>query len=216
MPQDFFMDKKSYAQRFSTLLAGIILPFNVYTPLVEVLPASASKTPLAQIVEVKELDPRIVVLRAYLDKHNSPLEPHAEDFIDAADEYGVDWKLVPAITGVESTFGKHTPGNALYPSYNGWGWGVYGTQALYFKSWRDGIFTVTKGLKENYINKGLTEPYSINRVYAASPVWGSHVTFFINDLTAFERGYKVEDKLIVKYTPIDEKTAGVSAQLALK
>ena len=31
---------------------------------------------------------------------------------------GLDYRLVPAISGVESTFGKHIPDN----SYNAYGW----------------------------------------------------------------------------------------------
>lgn len=155
-------------------------------------------------VQTRELDPRAKILASYFAKYNSPLENQAQDFIDAADTYGVDWKLVPAIAGVESTFGKNSYG------YNAWGWGIYGNQSLNFGSWRDGIFTVTGGLKENYINKGLTEPYAMNRIYATSPVWGGKVTHFINDLDNFA-GKQGGD------TPITNpltKVAASSAQLA--
>lgn len=140
-------------------------------------------------IRAKSLDPRAYILKKYLAQFNSPLEDHAQDFIDAADLYSVDWKLVPAIAGVESTFGKHTPGGTepTFTSYNCWGWGVYGTQALYFKSYNDGIHTVTKGLKENYIDKGYTEPYAMNRIYAASPHWGGKVTYFITDIEKFSK-----------------------------
>lgn len=139
-------------------------------------------------VKSKKLDERAELLADYLAKHNSPLQYHAQDFVDAADTYGVDWKLVPSIAGVESTFGKFIPGgHGPYISYNAWGWGVYGDQALGFNSWRDGIFTVTGGLKQNYINKGLTDPYSMNKIYAASPHWGKNVTFFLNDLDRFSK-----------------------------
>ena len=126
-------------------------------------------------IQAKKLDNRAVILTKYLAKYNSPLQYHAQDFIDAAKTYDLDWKMVVSIAGVESTFGKHIPGG-----YNGWGWGVYGTQAIYFESWKDGIYTVSKGLREGYLNKGLTDPYSINRVYAASPTWGKNVTYFMN------------------------------------
>lgn len=137
--------------------------------------------PAAQI-EVKSLDGEAKVLSNYLAKYNSPLQYHAQDFIDAAKEYDLDWRLVAAISGVESTFGKQIPGG-----YNAWGWGVYGTQAIYFDSWKDGIYTVSKGLRENYLNKGLTDPYQINRIYAASPRWGSKVSFFMKDLDNFSK-----------------------------
>ncbi|MBI2196690.1 glucosaminidase domain-containing protein [Candidatus Daviesbacteria bacterium] len=132
------------------------------------------------LVEAKKLDRRAEILSSYLAKFDSPLQYHAQDFIDAAETYQLDWKMLPAIAGVESTFGKQIPGG-----YNGWGWGVYGTQAIYFTSWRDAIFTISKGLREGYLDKGLNDPYSMNRVYAASPHWGGKVSYFMQDLENF-------------------------------
>ncbi len=131
--------------------------------------------------ESRQLDQRAQILSNYFAKYNSPLQYHAQDFIDAADTYDVDWKLVPAIAGVESTFGKFIPGG-----YNAYGWAIYTSDSRFgFKSWRDGIFTVTGGLKEDYINKGLTDPYAMNRKYAASYSWGRKVDYFMKDLEKF-------------------------------
>ncbi len=66
-------------------------------------------------VEAKKLDRKAEILAQYLAKYNSPLQYHAQDFIDAANTYKLDWKLVASIAGVESTFGKFIPGG-----YNGW------------------------------------------------------------------------------------------------
>ena len=140
------------------------------------------KPSLDSTIQVRRLDPRAEILNNYLSEKGSPLAVHAGDFIEAADIYGLDWKLIPAISGVESTFGKAIPGG-----YNGWGWGVYGNQALGFKSWRDGIFTVSKGLKEGYVDKGLKDPYSMNKVYASSPAWGGHVDYFLKDIDRYAR-----------------------------
>jgi len=142
-------------------------------------------------ITFKKLDPQAEILAEYLASYNSPLQYHAQDFIDAAKIYNLDWKLVASIAGVESTFGKFIPGG-----YNGWGWGVYGTQAIYFNSWREGIFTVSKGLRENYVNKGLTEPYAMNRVYATSFHWGGNVTYFMNDLEKFAANYKAPESFV--------------------
>lgn len=170
------MDKKLFA-------VSILLTITLFT-----------KTALAQstgvsAIEAKKLDKKAEILAKYLSKFDSPLQNHAQDFIDAANKYNLDWKLVPSIAGVESTFGKAIPGG-----YNGWGWGVYGTQAIYFNSWTDGIFTVSKGLRENYLDKGLTDPFSINKVYAASPTWGSKVTYFMQDLDKFASQLEAKEK----------------------
>ncbi len=160
-----------------------------------------------QITQTKKLDTRADILESYFEKYNSPLKSEARNFVEAADKYNLDWKLVAAISGVESTFGKFTPG---YKSYNAWGWGVYGNQALGFKSWKDGIYTVSEGLRMHYYNKGLTNPYAINRIYAASPTWGSKVSYFLNDMTEFENDY--QDNLN-KTSVLDMTTqiSGVSA-----
>lgn len=197
------MNKKLIIFIFSTL---IFLPlFN--KPVEGNLKAKSDER--GEIVR-KKLDNKAQILSAYLASYNSPLAYHAQDFIDAAKEYGLDWRLLPAISGVESTFGKFTPGG-----YNGWGWGVYGTQAIYFNSWREGIFTVAKGLRENYLNKGLTEAYSINRVYAASPRWAGNVTYFMRDLEKFAQIYEqVRAVADVNVYPI--KIAAISGQLAFR
>lgn len=170
-------------------------------------PVATSSASIKPEVVAKKLDPKAEILAKYLAKHDSPLQYHAQDFIDAANSYGLDWRLVAAISGVESTFGKFIPGG-----FNGWGWGVYGTQAVYFKSWKEGIYTVSQGLRENYINKGLTSPYQMNRVYAASPFWGGKVTFFMNDLDKFAQNYKSEP--IVEIIAPTYKVAAFSGILA--
>lgn len=161
-------------------------------------------------IEAKKLDKKAEILAAFLAKHNSPLQYHAQDFIDAAKQYNLDWKLVPAIAGVESTFGKFIPGG-----YNGWGWGVYGTQAIYFDSWTDAIFTISKGLRENYLDKGLTDPYSINKVYAASPSWGSKVSYFMEDLEKFASQFEIDNKDLL-ITSVNPQIAAVSGQPVLR
>ncbi|MBI2017909.1 glucosaminidase domain-containing protein [Candidatus Daviesbacteria bacterium] len=169
------------------------------------------KIEVAQEVSLKKLDKEAEILAAYLSKFNSPLQYHAQDFIDAAKEYGVNWKLLPAIAGVESTFGKFIPGG-----YNAYGWAIYTPDSRYaFKSWRDGIFTVTKGLKHDYIDKGLTEPYSINKRYAASKTWGSKVTFFMNDLEQFAVQHELSGKNFTQTVSIPH-IAAISGQLILK
>ena len=169
-------------------------------PLVE-------KTEL-DLIEKRELDGRAEILSNYLAKYNSPLQYHAQDFIDAADTYKLDWKMLPAIAGVESTFGKFIPGG-----YNGWGWGVYGTQAIYFTSWRDAIFTISKGLREGYLDKGLTDPYSMNRVYAASPTWGMKVSYFMQDIEQFANQFEANRQNIAAVGQAPS-IAAISGQLA--
>lgn len=177
---------------FFNMLDKKMLSIILIIPLLLVSPVKAREVnpDSEQKIVAKKLDKRAEILSAYLGKFNSPLQYHSQDFIDAADKYDLDWKLVPAIAGVESTFGKNIPGG-----FNGWGWGVYGTQAIYFKSWNDGIFTVSEGLRKGYLDRGLTNPYTINKVYATSPFWGRNVTYFLQDLEKFEKDYWETDTI---------------------
>lgn len=160
-------------------------------------------------IEAKQMDKRAEVLQGYLAKYNSPMKYQAQDFIDAADAYGLDWKLLPAIAGVESTFGKFIPGG-----YNAWGWGVYGNQVIYFNSWREGMFTVSAGLRKNYLNRGLNDPASINRMYSTSSRWSTNVTFFLMDMERFQEQYERNQARIAS-TNLIAQAAGSSAKLAL-
>ena len=78
--------------------------------------SAGSSAALLKLPVQKETDSRTRILREFLKQYNSPLVPFAQDFVSIADKYSLDWKLVAAISGVESTFGKQIP----YESYNGW------------------------------------------------------------------------------------------------
>lgn len=180
-----------------------------YQNLIGEIPAAVN-TEKEQDIEItsSKLDKKAEILGKYLSKHNSPLQYHAQDFVDAAQKYGLDWKLVASIAGVESTFGKFIPGG-----FNGWGWGVYGDQALYFRSWKDAIYTVSKGLKEDYISRGLLDPYDMNKRYATSPVWGSKVSFFMKDLEKFAAQVESKPESITT-TELTPNIAAISGSLA--
>ena len=117
-------------------------------------------------------DYRVLSLRDFLESHNSPLASYSGTFIKEADHYGLDWRLVPAITGVESTFGKNIPTK----SYNAYGWA---NGKFRFSSWEESIFVVNKALRERYINRGATSIAKIGRIYATNPTWAWKVSFFM-------------------------------------
>lgn len=133
-------------------------------------------------ITVVKVDNRAKALKAYLDQTNSPLADHAQTFVDQADKYDIDWKLVAAIAGLESGYGEHIP----YQSYNAWGWGVYGTNVINFTSWDDGIETLSKGIRERYMDqRGAKNVYEIGRTYASSPTWAVRVESIMNRIDTF-------------------------------
>ena len=104
---------------------------------------------------------RVEVVRKFLEKQNSPLIDSADTFVFVADRYNLDYRLLPAISCLESACGKR-----LIPeSYNAWGWGVYGGSYIKFDSFDNGIEVVAKGIHEGYISKGLDTPAKMAPVY---------------------------------------------------
>lgn len=120
-------------------------------------------------------DPRVQALVNLLSQHNSPLLPYAEDFVKSANKYGVDWRLLPAISGVESSFGKRL----VADSYNAYGWGQ---GYVYFSNWEEGIEKVNQALKEKYIDRGAETVNKIGPIYAEDPNWSTKVNSFVNKL----------------------------------
>lgn len=97
--------------------------------------------------ELVTADTRVVAMHRFLIDHGSPMAGEAETFVSAADDVGLDWRLVASISGVESAFGQLIP----YNSYNGWGWrGGPGGDFSNFGSWEAGIRYVTTRIAEGY------------------------------------------------------------------
>ncbi len=70
---------------------------------------------------VKTADARQEIIRQYLHKFESPLEPYAKLIVDLSDQYNFDYRWLVAIAQQESNLCKHIPDD----SYNCWGWGIY-------------------------------------------------------------------------------------------
>lgn len=131
------------------------------------------------IIVMEKPDLRIEKLKRFLSFYESPLVNSVIDFIQIADKYQLDWKLIPAITGVESTFGKAIP----FGSFNAYGWA---NGAYYFNSWEESIETVAKTLRENYINRGADTVEKIAPIYAPpSPTWAWKVKYFMEKIENF-------------------------------
>jgi hypothetical protein len=111
-------------------------------------------------IESGEVD-RVLVLQMFLEKHHSPLAANAETFVEVADKYGLDYRLLPAISCMESTCGRFL----LPESHNAWGWGIYGNQAIYFEDFDQAIEEVGRGIYEGYVQKGLDTPRKMAPIY---------------------------------------------------
>lgn len=108
------------------------------------------------------LEGRALLLEEYLAWQKSPMAAEAKTFIKVADKYNLDWRLLPAIAGKESNFGKKVP----LGSFNPFGWAIYGNTTKKFNSWGEGIERVGRGLREDYFNKGYDTLEKIESIYA--------------------------------------------------
>lgn len=170
------MKKKSILFLF---LISLLFPSKIYAQT----KASRSSATLIATQQDVEADYRVKVLRGYLKSKNSPLAENAESFVTYADKYNLDWRLVASISGVESTFGQQLPPN----SYNAWGWGIYEDNMITFKSYDEAIETISKSLREQYMDSWKAEDvYDIGHYYAASPTWAQRVEYFMNKMRQYE------------------------------
>lgn len=102
--------------------------------------------------------------------------------VTAADKYDLDYRLLPAIAMKESGLGKVIPKN----SYNAWGWAIFTgkNSGAAFSGWEEAVDTVARGIKKNYVDKGLTSPEAIMAKYTPSSdgSWAADVIFTMNQI----------------------------------
>src|SRR5258708_23673813 len=67
----------------------------------------------------KKFDLREAILRRFFRDNHCPAETYAGVFVQEADAHGLDWRLLPSLSMVESGGGKHAPGNNLFGWANG-------------------------------------------------------------------------------------------------
>ncbi len=128
-------------------------------------------------------DARPKLIENFFKHYQSPLESHSELFVAIADKYGLDYKLLPAISMQESKGGQ----KVIASSYNPFGYGIYGDLVLKFSSWEEAIEKVGKGLRINYLDKGLKTPTQIMAKYtppslATGGTWAKGVSYFMEEL----------------------------------
>ena len=106
------------------------------------IPATFIALPVASSApehRVPQVDPRLGKLEAFFLRYRCP-EPHyTRDYLASADRNGIDYRLLPAISLVESTCGVFQRLN------NHWGWN---NAATGFESVASGIDHVTQQLAQ--------------------------------------------------------------------
>ena len=143
---------------------------NEYSDIEQTNVEEIEKTVQTISPEQVEYNNKVNKIRKYLSSRGSPLAKYAEEFVKASDYYNIDYRLVAAISIIESNGGKNT-----FRQYNAWGWGKSG-----FESWTDGIWSVSKGLGK-YYSLGMTTPQSISKSYCppSADKWAGKVSYIM-------------------------------------
>lgn len=128
------------------------------TTEVELAPEpSADTSPIAENTSASEVESWGDRINAYLA--GSPLEGYGDVFAEAASEYGVDPRISPAISCIES--GK---GSVCFQDHNAWGWGSSG-----WSDWETAIKEHVAGYASIYgstVTLEGAEMYASNDIYA--------------------------------------------------
>ncbi len=127
---------------------------------------------------VERVDTRTQELQDLLERRHSPMASSSAAFIQIADKYNLDWKILPAIAGVESGF--ETNGNIH--DFNAWGY-MCGSSPCVFGSYPEGIERVAKTISSSRAYKeyretgqtlALAKPYN----YADPEGWTAKIEYF--------------------------------------
>ncbi|MEA3357141.1 MAG: hypothetical protein U9Q67_01790 [Patescibacteria group bacterium] len=130
--------------------------------------ANTNSSEMQTKITVRERADRI---RDFYSRWNAPMASSADYIVEVSDNFGLDWRLIPAISVIESS-----GGNYCFRSYNAFGWGKMG-----FSSYEQAIYTVANGLANSY---GTSNPYHIAPRYnpVTPDAWASKVASSMNQI----------------------------------
>ncbi len=130
---------------------------------------------------IKAEDSTLIIIENYLKRYHSPLFPFAQNIVEAAQNAGVDPKLIVAIAQQESNLGKTSPENC----FNAWGWGIHAKGTKCYNSWPEAIVSVTNGIAQDYCAKGYCDdPCVMMSKYTprSNGSWCAGINHFLSDM----------------------------------
>jgi hypothetical protein len=141
------------ARPFAVTAGLVILPFSALSVKFERVPV-AKNSPAVNTLLSRQvsrtpatLDPRTLRLKRFLSSLHCPVAAMADDFVHAADDNHLDWRLLPSIAVIESGGGK------AYINNNIFGWGYGGP--IPFPSIRTGLNLVAFKLAQSPLYRDL-------------------------------------------------------------
>lgn len=97
---------------------------------------------------VLNVDHRVPELNRFMDKQLCPKPYYVKEYLNAADKYNLDYRLLPAISVQESSCGRHACGDGIRR------WGFGSCKGYTFKSVAEGIDYVSNQLENGSYYRG--------------------------------------------------------------
>lgn len=165
------------------------------------------------IVETE--DGRAELVTRFLDRYDSPLTPHeywGKKFVEIADTYNIDFRLLPAIAMQESNLCKNIPEG----TFNCLGFGIHERGTLGFANFEANFDRAARELKKYYIDQGLTTPEDIMRKYTPSSngSWAASVNQWMAEMRYNDRQLGRELKTNADVLEFVDATAAASPRVA--
>lgn len=136
---------------------------------------------------LKTADARPILLGQFLEKHKSPLKPYGYwggYLTQLADQYQLDYRLLPSIAMQESNLCKVIPKD----SFNCLGLGIHARGTWGFQSYEENFDAAARILKKEYIDKGYVTPEQIQKKYTpgSNGSWQFSVNHFMDRIASGE------------------------------
>ena len=177
----------------TTLLAAILLLLSLIpTPKVEAqrpvinnLPVFEAQNMAIPVItaEIYSADARPEIIRKYLKKYHSPLEPFADQVVEIGDKYDIDPRLLVAIAQQESNLCKKAPES----SDNCWGFGIHSGKVTSFDDYPQAVDAVARWLAKK-AKAGMETPekimvkYNPPSIESGTGAWAKGVNQFLQEL----------------------------------
>lgn len=155
----------------------------VATPLVGVSPIASptvvisenitTEAPVITTQEAEDRKARAEKIDAFFASRNAPLEGYGMKFVEEADKHDIDWRLLAAISVIESNAGKQAC-KKVENSVLG-----YGSCKMSFKSIDESIEIVSMKISGNtssYYHEDMTTPQILRKYNSVIPTYVQKVT----------------------------------------
>jgi len=96
------------------LSSGLVVFAGMVSIPIAVAPPGAGEPVVGHREDPREEDPRLAKLKSFFRKADCPAQEYTHVFLEAADQYDLDWRLLPSLSYVESTGGKAARNNNLF------------------------------------------------------------------------------------------------------